>query len=62
MGGHEASDLSPLTDNGRAALCVHCHIHGTLDIGLAGGTGIVCNAAGPGFSNLTFRDDWIVET
>jgi Icc-related predicted phosphoesterase len=59
--GHAASDLSPLTDTGQAALWVHGHIHGTLDIACPGGTRIVCNAAGPGFTNLAFRDDWVVE-
>jgi len=59
--GHAASDLSPLTDTGQATLWVHGHIHGTLDITRRVGTRIVCNAAGPGFSNLAFRDDWVVE-
>ncbi len=59
--GHAASDLSPLTDTGQAALWIHGHIHATLEIARPGGTRIVCNAAGPGFSNLAFRDDWVVE-
>jgi predicted ATPase/Icc-related predicted phosphoesterase len=59
--GNAASDLSPLTDAGQAALWVHGHVHGTLDIARPGGTRIVCNAAGPGFANLAFRDDWVVE-
>jgi Icc-related predicted phosphoesterase len=59
--GHAASDLSPLTDAGQAALWVHGHIHATVDIARPGGMRIVCNAAGPGFTNLTFRDDWVVE-
>ncbi len=59
--GIAASDLSPLTDSGQAALWVHGHVHGTIDITRPGGTRIVCNAAGPGFTNLAFRDDWVVE-
>jgi len=59
--GHAASDLSPLTDGGQAALWVHGHIHDTIDITRPGGTRIVCNAAGPRFANLAFRDDWVVE-
>ncbi len=59
--GNSTSDLSPLTDSGQAALWVHGHVHATIDITRPGGTRIVCNAAGPGFTNLSFKDDWIVE-
>jgi 3',5'-cyclic AMP phosphodiesterase CpdA len=58
--GNAASDLSPLTDSGRAALWVHGHIHNIIDVTRPGGTRIVCNAAGPGFTNLAFRDDWVI--
>jgi predicted phosphodiesterase len=55
------SDLSLLTDVGQAALWVHGHVHATIDVTRPGGTRIVCNAAGPGFTDLAFRDDWIIE-
>jgi predicted ATPase/predicted MPP superfamily phosphohydrolase len=58
---HHAPDLPALTDTGQAALWVHGHLHGTTDITRPGGTRIVCNAAGPGFFNLAFRDDWVIE-
>ncbi len=61
IAGHSASDLSHLTDSGRVALWVHGHIHDTTDQVRPGGTRIVSNAAGPGFINLAFRDDWVVE-
>jgi len=50
-----------LADSGQAALWVHGHIHGTLDVTRPGGTRILCNAAGPGFFNLAFKDDWVIE-
>jgi 3',5'-cyclic AMP phosphodiesterase CpdA len=59
--GNAASDLSSLIESGEAALWVHGHIHGTIDIMRPGGTRIVCNAAGPGFTNSAFRDDWVIE-
>ncbi len=58
---YAASDLSALTDTGHAALWVHGHIDCALDTARPGGTRIVCNAAGPGFTNLAFRDDWVME-
>jgi Icc-related predicted phosphoesterase len=59
--GNAASDLSQLIDGGQAKLWVHGHVHGTIDLTRPGGTRIVCNAAGPGFTNLAFRDDWVIE-
>jgi Icc-related predicted phosphoesterase len=59
--GNAASDLSQPTDGGQAKLWVHGHVHGTIDVTRPGGTRIVCNAAGPGFTNLVFRDDWVIE-
>jgi predicted ATPase len=56
-----AAGLSALTDGGGAALWVHGHGHGTAETAHPGGTRMVCNAAGPGFTNLAFRDDWVVE-
>jgi len=61
VAGHSASDLSVLTDVGRVALWVHGHIHQTAEHHRPGGTRILCNAAGPRFSNTDFRDDWVVE-
>ena len=59
--GNSASDLSALTDSGRIALWVHGHTHDTTDLVRPGGTRIVCNSAGPGFTNLGFRDEWVLE-
>ena len=56
-----ASDLSQLTDSGQAALWVHGHLHHSVDLVRPGGTRIVCNPAGTGFSNLAFRDELVVE-
>ncbi len=53
--------LPALTDSGQAKLWVHGQIHGTIDATRPGGTRTVCNAAGPGFTNLAFRDDWVIE-
>jgi len=58
---HAPSDLPALTDSGQSAVWVHGHVHGTIDTTRPGGTRILCNAAGPGFFNLAFRDDWVIE-
>jgi predicted ATPase/predicted phosphodiesterase len=58
---YRPSSLPALTDSGQAAVWVHGHVHGTSDISRPGGTRILCNAAGPGFFNLAFRDDWVIE-
>ena len=59
--GNSASDLSPLTDSGRASLWVHGHLHESVDLLRLGGTRILCNPAGPRFGNAEFRDDLVVE-
>jgi len=59
--GNSASDLSHLTDMGRAALWVHGHLHHTVDLVRPGGTRILCNPAGPRFGNAAFRDDLVAE-
>lgn len=59
--GNSASDLSALTDLGRAALWVHGHLHHSVDLVRPGGTRILCNPAGPRFGNAAFRDDLMVE-
>lgn len=59
--GNSASDLSPLTDSGRASLWVHGHLHHSVDLVRPGGMRILCNPAGPRFSNAEFRDDLVVE-
>ncbi len=61
VAGNSASDLSHLTDTGRAALWVHGHLHETVDLVQPGGTRILCNPAGPRFGNAAFRDDLVVE-
>ena len=59
--GIAASDLAGLMASGQVDLWVHGHIHARIDITHAGGTRIICNAAGPGFHNRGFREDWTVE-
>lgn len=59
--GNAASDLSDLIGTGRTALWVHGHVHAPVDLVAASGTRIVCNPAGPGFANLAFQDDLVVE-
>ena len=61
VAGNSASDLSYLTDAGLAALWVHGHVHHSIDLVRPGGTRIVCNPAGPGFSNPDFQDELVVE-
>ncbi len=58
--GNAASDLSALTDSGRIAVWVHGHVHHSVDLVRPGGTRIVCNPAGPGFTNPSFREDLVV--
>jgi predicted ATPase/predicted phosphohydrolase len=58
---HPPSGVPALTGGGQAAVWVHGHAHGTSDVLRPGGTRVVCNAAGPGFANLAFRDDWVIE-
>jgi Icc-related predicted phosphoesterase len=58
--GNAASDLSALTDSGRIAVWVHGHVHHGVDLVRPGGTRIVCNPAGPGFTNPSFREDLVV--
>ena len=61
VAGNSASDLSYLTDAGLAELWVHGHVHNSIDLVRPGGTRIVCNPAGPRFSNPNFQDDLVVE-
>ena len=61
VAGNAASDLSALTDSGRIAVWVHGHVHYSVDLVRTGGTRVVCNPAGPGFNNPTFREDLVVE-
>jgi Icc-related predicted phosphoesterase len=60
LAGRSASDLSPLTDSGRAALWVHGHIHAKVDLQRPGSTRVLFNPAGPHFSNAEFRQSWVV--
>lgn len=59
--GNSASDLSHLTDSGKATLWVHGHIHASIDMTRPGGTRILCNPAGPGFANVGFDEALVVE-
>lgn len=59
--GRYASDLAHLTDNGRIDLWIHGHVHETVDLVRPGGTRIICNPAGPRFSNPSFQPNLIVE-
>ncbi|WP_245198877.1 hypothetical protein [Jiella mangrovi] len=59
--GNCASDLSELTDSGRIALWIHGHIHTSIDMTRPNGTRILCNPAGPMFSNPNFDDGLVVE-
>ncbi len=59
--GNSASDLSHLTDSGHAKLWIHGHIHERIDLVRPNGTRILCNPAGPGFSNLSFDETFVVE-
>lgn len=59
--GNCASDLSELTDSGRVALWVHGHIHASIDMTRPNGTRILCNPAGPMFSNPRFNEALVVE-
>ena len=58
--GNAASDLSYLTDAGRIDLWVHGHVHHSVNQTFRH-TPVVCNPAGPGFSNPAFQDDLVVE-
>jgi hypothetical protein len=58
--GNSASDLSALTDSGRAALWVHGHVHHSLDLPRPGGTRLLCNPAGAGFANLAFDENRVI--
>lgn len=59
--GNCASDLSELTDNGQVMLWVHGHIHASIDMTRPNGTRILCNPAGPMFSNPVFNETLVVE-
>lgn len=59
--GNCASDLSELTDTGHVALWVHGHIHASIDMTRPNGTRILCNPAGPMFSNPRFNETLVVE-
>ncbi len=58
---NSASDLSRLTDSGRAALWVHGHLHSSVDLRRPGGTRVLRNPAGIGFGNGGFDERLVVE-
>ncbi len=59
--GNCASDLSHLTDSGRAALWIHGHTHHCVDFERQNGTRIVANTAGPHFMAAGFREERVIE-
>lgn len=59
--GNSASDLSHLTDTGRADLWVHGHLHHSIDMIRPKGTRIICNPAGVMFSNPAFQETFVIE-
>ena len=61
VAGNCASDLSELTDSGKAALWIHGHIHDTVNMIRPNGTRILCNPAGAMFSNVHFNETLVVE-
>lgn len=61
IAGNCASDISELTDTGRADLWVHGHIHQSVDLRRQAGTRILCNPAGALFSNPSFDERLTVE-
>lgn len=50
-----------LTDSGRVTLWVHGHLHHSIDMLRPSGTRILCNPAGPRFSNAAFDESLVVE-
>ncbi|MGN6097542.1 MAG: metallophosphoesterase [Bosea sp. (in: a-proteobacteria)] len=58
--GNSASDLSDLTDQGKAALWIHGHVHSSVNIQRPNGTRIICNPAGPLFCNTAFDERLVV--
>ena len=58
--GNSASDLSDLTDQGKAALWIHGHVHRSVNIQRPNGTRIICNPAGPLFCNTAFDEGLVV--
>ncbi|BCB22559.1 metallophosphoesterase [Bosea sp. ANAM02] len=61
VGGNCASDLSELTDAGRAALWIFGHIHRNTDERRPGGTRLLSNPAGARFSNQAFDEHLVVD-
>ncbi len=59
--GNSASDLTALIDSGRVTLWVHGHLHHSIDMVRPNGTRILCNPAGPWFSNTAFSESLVVE-
>lgn len=49
-----------MNDTGRVAQWVHGHLHETVDLILPGGTRVLCNPAGPRFSNPAFNETLVV--
>ena len=58
--GNSASDLSDLVDRCGASAWIHGHIHHSVDTVRPNGTRIICNPAGPLFSNESFDESLVV--
>lgn len=59
--GNSASDLSEIIETDVIDLWLHGHLHHRVDIVRGNRTRILCNPAGPGFSNLSFDEGMVVE-
>ena len=57
---NSVSDLSALTDSGRAAVWVQGHVHHSLDLTRPDGTRLLCNPAGAGFANFAFDENRVI--
>jgi Icc-related predicted phosphoesterase len=58
--GNSASDLSHIMATDHIALWVHGHLHHSVNIKRGKNTRILCNPAGPRFSNVSFDEALIV--
>ena len=57
---HAAASCSTVS-TGPVAAWIHGHVHHTADTVRLDGLRVVCNAAGPGFGNLGYLDDMVIE-
>lgn len=59
--GNSASDLSCILEKYPISLWIHGHVHHSVDIVRGQETRILCNPAGPGFSNMSFDDAMVID-